>query len=168
MRVTFLLSSVALLPQEVHLLQFQQVHIQTEQRVHNGWMPSEGDWEPAEAQSGFLVWSLLTAMMHKCPSFTFLQFNVVFSTQHHLCVFWRRHTEPGSSLDHCCSAGNCLQTGASRRWCRGHAWGEPYSHGKVEAGGLPPSWCKPFFYWHPGEITQSIIFRWLATHKNAY
>lgn len=57
---SFLFSAVALLPPEVYLLQLQQVHIQREKRVHNGWMPSEGGGEPAEAQSGILVWSLVT------------------------------------------------------------------------------------------------------------
>lgn len=74
-----------------------------------------------------------------------------FSTQHYLSIFWGWDSEPGSPLDHWCSARKCYQAGKSLRQGRGHARGQPYSCGNDKVRGLLPCWGEPFLHWGPGE-----------------
>ena len=79
-----------------------------------------------------------------------------FHLQHHLSVFWRGDSKPGSPLNHRCDPRDSGQTSESLGSGWSHARGQPDSCREVKAGGLLSCWGQPFFHWCAGKYNPRI------------
>lgn len=82
-----LLSPVALLSEEVFLLQLQQVHTQRGQKPRHDWVPSAGDWHLAGSQSGIQVWLVIVIQYgFQLSAHTVIVFSFTASARYFLVV----------------------------------------------------------------------------------